>query len=284
MKNLIKASFFVLSSITCFNAYADCPDAAGNYGNGLGYQDIACRLMIKADRTGPETNRNITLNNEGMIQVFSNFPGRTNSDSTGARVYYIFPTRQTKSIGAANATRLSVTHSSGVTLNFDRNGRVSSPDLEMRVSPEINSQNRGGVEITNYPHGILIDIGWRLGNTPTMNPAATVTVTDKNNRKCTFPNSEFHRRVGRYDAELIYKTNESLHAFLRGRCPLLNITDLASPAAANISRLNTVRTVGEAPSNNNNPQVNDSAKKPKQPSLNLDDLLRSISQESGTER
>jgi hypothetical protein len=63
-------------------------------------------------------------------------------------------------------------------------GVMSSSDLKMVVSKDINSSNKGGVEIKNYPKGLVFDLGYRMGNTPVLNPDTVITVTDKNNKKC----------------------------------------------------------------------------------------------------
>jgi hypothetical protein len=205
-----------------------CPENSGKYGDGIQYQDMFCRFFILADKKNADTSRNVTVTDEGLIQVFSNFPGTTNSNSTGARVYYLFPIRTDKSL-VANEKSLSMTHPSGAVINFDKSGKLSSSDLNLKVSSEINSSNKSGVEILSYPKGLVFDLGYRMGNTPTLNPNANVTITDKNLKKCSLINSDINK-IKKDNVELKYKTNLSLHQFLVKKCPALDLTDLLSAA------------------------------------------------------
>ena len=153
----------------------------------------------------------------------------------------------------------------------------------MTYSKEINSQNKGGVEIQSYAHGIVIDLGYRMGNTPTLNRNGVVTVTDKNNKKCSLPNSEFHKITG-YNAELIYKTNQSLHKFLTAKCPGLDLSDLASPANAKIKPIIKPKNLGAAPTRDTNLGVIEGKRAPKE-KIDDDDigtLIKSLDKASGS--
>lgn len=247
MKKILKI-LAILSVITStFSVSAEkCPEVVGKYGNGIQYQDLFCRIMVKADKIDSKTYRNVLFTDEGQIQVFSNFPGTTNSNSTGARVYYLFPFKQKKTIAEANSNHLSLQHPSGVNFDFDKTGRISSPDLEITHSIEINSQNKSGVEITNFPKGILVDLGYRMGASPINNKNAAVTVTDKNNLKCLMLNSDLNK-IDDDEVELIYKTNEELYEFLANKCPNLDISDLLAPIKQNIVSAMETKGAGGAP-------------------------------------
>lgn len=232
------------------SAFADnCPEAYGNYGNENRYQNMFCRFMISADKTGSKNYRNIIFTDEGQIQVFSNFPGTTNSNSTGARVYYLFPFKEKKDIVQVNESHLSLKHPSGVVFDFDKNGKMSSLDLPIKVSKEINSKNKSGIEIQNFPKGLLVDLGYRMGASPVNNKNAIVTITDKRNIKCIFLNNEFNKIIDG-EAELIYKTNLELHKFLTKKCPKLDISDLLKSAALDIETAMTIKKLGNAPKSN----------------------------------
>jgi hypothetical protein len=235
----IKYFYLYLLFQTSFNLYAEnCPEKFGKYGNEKTYQNLACRIMVAADRTGSESYRNVTLSNEGAVQFFSNFPGTTNSNSTGARVFYLFPNRNSNEITETTDEKLALIQSSAVRFFFDKEGHFSSPDLKMKVSKEINSKNNGGVEIQSFPNGIIIDIGYRAGNDPKLNKNASVTITDKNQKKCSLLNSEIHN-ISKYDATFIYKTNDSLYKFLVKRCPGLDLSDLLTPDRAVFEKIPT---------------------------------------------
>lgn len=278
MKTSLK-TLFVFSLITSSMSAvaANCPEATGKYGDGIQYQNMFCRIMVSADKTDSKSYRNVTFTDEGQIQVFSNFPGTTNSNSTGARVYYLFPFKEKKSITEVNSQHLSVKHPSGVLFDFDKTGRLSSPDLKMKVSKEINSQNKGGVEIENFPKGLVVDLGYRMGASPINNKNAPVTITDKNNKKCAMINSDLSK-INKDEVQLIYKTNEELHKFLAKKCPKLDISDLLKPMKQEMEAVMAAKKTGTAPK----PAVDDKENDSKRDAKNFDgydtmeDLLQDI--------
>lgn len=270
-------TFGLLTTSTVLFAES-CPEARGKYGNGVQYQDMFCRIMVSADKTDSKSYRNITFTDEGMIQVFSNFPGTTNSNSTGARVYYLFPFKEKKAIIATGPEGLSVKHPSGVVFNFDKEGKVSSSQLKMKVSKEINSQNKSGIEIESFSNGIVVDLGYRGGASPTNNKNAAVTITDKNKKKCTMLNSDLNK-INKDDVELIYKNNEDLHKFLSKKCPKLDLSDLLKPAVENLQTVTKSKKLGTAPAvEDKGLNQNDSKREAKKPYEydTMEDLLKDV--------
>ena len=160
MKKLIFPLFAIFLTTEAYSK--DCPMNTGKYGNNIQYQDMFCRILVNADKTSPDHSRNVTINDDGMIQVFSNFPGTTNSNSTGARVYYVFPLKTQKKMKASSEGFI-LTHPSGVEFDFDKNGKLSSSDIKMKVSSEINSKNKSGVEIESFSKGLVVDFARRKG-------------------------------------------------------------------------------------------------------------------------
>ena len=237
----IKNIFGLIFYFTGLVYAKECPLESGKYGNGIQYQNISCRLFISADKTSADISRNVTVTDSGLIQIFSNFPGTTNSNSTGARVYFLFPRRVEKTI-EPSANGLLLTHPSGAVIKFDSNGKMSSQDLKIKMSPEINSKNKTGVEIENYPKGLVFDLGYRMGNTPVLNKNAQVIITDKNNKKCQLINSDIHV-IKKDEAILIHKTDKDMYLFLSKRCPQLDLNDLLLPQQIKIDAL---KSPGEA--------------------------------------
>lgn len=245
MKTIFK--IICLSALTISFAYAKtCDEKYGKYGNDIQYQNAFCTFFISSTKINSDSYRNVTFSDTGLVQFFSNFPGTTNSNSTGARVYYFFPVRGEKEITSVDTNNLNVKHSSGVNFNFDKNGNITSPDLKMKIDKNINSKNKGGVEVESYSKGLVIDIGYRMGNSPTLNKNATVTITDKNSKKCTMPNSDFHS-IDKYNVELKYKTNEAMHRFLKGKCPGLDLSDLKSPISNEVQVITKPSSLGAPP-------------------------------------
>lgn len=261
----------ITSSLNLYTA--ECPQVIGKYGNGIQYQNLFCRIMVNADRINSKSYRNVIFTDEGQIQVFSNFPGTTNSNSTGARVYYLFPFKTKKSIIEANNNHLAMRHPSGAIFDFDKTGRISSPDLEIKHSAEINSNNKSGVEIKNFPNGLLVDLGYRMGASPINNKNAVVTITDKNNLKCKMLNNDLNK-IDNDEVELIYKTNEDLYDFLAKKCPKLDISDLLAPMNQEINAVMKSRGVGSPPRNTANEKSNNSKR----------DVIKKEGQDSKTDR
>jgi hypothetical protein len=268
--------YFILFMSLSTGLWAEeCPINTGKYGKGIQYQDMLCRIMISADRTDSKSNRSLTFNNEGAIQVFSNFPGTTNSNSTGARVYYLFPFKTNKSISEVDENHLTVVHTSGAKLIFDNKGRVSSPDLKMRVSQEINSQNKSGIEIESFQNGLVVDLGYRMGSTPVLNKNAVVTITDKNKKKCTMVNSDINE-INNDNVKLRFKTNQALHSFLSRKCPGLDLSDLLKPLNNDLKEMKTASNLGSAPKLDQDLKQIDSSRREVLKTDELDTLINTI--------
>jgi endogenous inhibitor of DNA gyrase (YacG/DUF329 family) len=211
-------------------AASKCPDYHGNYGNAKNYQNFACIIMISSDKADTTSYRTINLSQQGQLQVFNSFPGTTNSNSTGSHDYYLLPYRTDENtIVGHDENEISILLRSGVTLTFDKNGRMSSPDLVMKVDDKINSSNQGGIEIQKYKKGLVVDLGWKRGSAPAKDPQTKVKISDKNGVTCTFLNSELHT-FSKYDFVLKYKTNEEFYNFLSKKCSQLDLSDFKQPA------------------------------------------------------
>ncbi len=280
-----KLTIFFISLLFTITLFAkDCPNNNGKYGNGFQYQDMFCRMMIGADRVDSASYRNLTFTDEGLIQVFSNFPGTTNSNSTGVRVFYLFPLKTDKSIKEADATHLSFKHPSGADLIFDQNGHLSSPQLKMKIDRQVNSKNKSGIEIESFSNGIVVDLGYRQGNTPTLNKDAVVTITDKNGKTCKMINSDLNI-ISKDNVELRYKSNEAMYTFLSKRCPQLDFSDFLSKNEnhESIKDINRSKNFGAAPVNSaSNTNINDSKREAKPQIDELGALIDSFEMNKGS--
>ena len=189
-------TFFLLVSSQIIYA-AQCPESFGTYGDRIQYQNLFCKIMIKADQTDSKSYRNTTFTDEGQI------------------------------------------------FDFDAKGRLSSPDIKITMSKEINSKNKGGIEIEPFSKGLLIDLGYRMGDSPINSNNSIVTITDKNNIKCTMPNCDFNKIVSD-EAELRYKSNCKLHNLLAKKCPKLDISDLLKPLKNEIGTVLSAKTISSS--------------------------------------
>ena len=272
------SSFIVMGINLCYAK--DCPTNFGKYGDNRSFQDVSCRLMVSSDRMDSTTYRNITFNNDGLIQVFSNFPGTTNSNSTGARVFYLFPKRAQHFQYSASSDGLSFTHPSGAIFQFNKSGRITSKDMKVAVANDVNSKNNSGIEMSHYSSGIIIDIGYKMGNSPTLNKNGVVIISDKNNKKCTLKNTDIHKIKGS-DFELIYKTNRDLHTFLAKVCSNLDLSDLIEKPI-DFKVVSKPRVLGEAPRKDLLQEVDDSKRSAKPQIDPLDSFIDSIEKNGGS--
>jgi hypothetical protein len=215
MKFLI--AFFIFSTLAYGN---DCPEIFGHYGESRAYQDMFCKILVRADTPETTKTRNFVFNEQGLIQVYAEI-----DNSDGFRVYYLFPIKTKQNIDEADDQHLSATLASGVVFNFDKAGIVSSSQISMKVS-DISHKNKGGIEIERFPDGLVVDLGYRIGKSPLENLKSKITIIDKNNKKCVINNNELHRSMSDDDVELRYKTNDALYEFFSKRCPGLDVSDL----------------------------------------------------------
>lgn len=211
------------------NLYAqDCVDTNGTYGNNKSYQSLKCMDSIASYKIDDDTYRSVIFNKSGMLQVNNNVKAPTVSLSLGARVFFLVPKRTENKILKADEDSLLVQTTSGAVIKFEKDGTMTSnsPDLKIKHSRVINNNNKGGIEIESYNKGLVIDLGWRLGNSPMLKPEQPVKITDKNGKICNLLNKDIIIQTAKYEAEPRFKTNDSLHAFLQKRCPDLDISDL----------------------------------------------------------
>lgn len=265
-----KSSAYILISLFfSHTSFArECPEDIGNYGNNIHFQDVSCISVINEKRVSEKVYRTISLNDEGVVQVMSSTKAATLSASMGFRVFYLFPLRAKRKIQSHDESHLQVIHPSGVQFNFDKFGNVSSPDLKMSVSSAINLQNKAGIEIESFPEGIVIDIGYRIGKSPSEYENKMVTITDKNQKKCSVNNNELFKKK-KYDVEFIYKTNVEMYHFLEKRCKGLDLSDFLDIEKEKLKNLTRSSTLGSAPR--------------KSPKLNVDDSKRETKNNSGSE-
>lgn len=198
-----------------------------------------CSLKIdQVKAVGP--SRSYTFSQRGVIQIFNDFaiPGGTNSNSTGARTYFVFPRKQIPTAKAISSTEVEVVTSAGDHVRF-ASGHVpaieDSPDYSVRLveSPAISKQNQGGVQIIMNPHSktIVLDTGFHMGDdmgsSRFVAAGRTSVFSDGAGNHCTVPNSALFASA-HWDVDLKFPTDESLYAFLRKACPKLVIPN--SPA------------------------------------------------------
>ncbi|MBI2386803.1 MAG: hypothetical protein HYV14_12410 [Elusimicrobia bacterium] len=206
-----------------------CPRVEPSHvGNTQGYADGfssgKCYVSIGSMLVTDLIYRSYGFFSNGLLMVFNSYgDGEDNNPNlTSAREFYFFPrtgalslemdkTAGTVSVVMADGGRVVIDPATSQIASLDRGSVV--------VAPRIDPADRGGVEITSY-QGLMLDAGFRMGESPAGRPKADSTFRDAFGHLCTVKNTEIFAYANG-DHELKH-TDAQLSAFLKTRCP--NIT------------------------------------------------------------
>jgi hypothetical protein len=171
------------------------------------------------------TYRDFLFDDAGLFMIFNSFGQGPESDTTGAREFYLFP-RDVKPLSydydGANK-RLAVTTPSGkvFTFNTEKAILVSITGTAFSQDYNIVKGNNGGIEITQND-GFYLDLGFTMGQSPSQNSARKVTFKDIQGNTCQVKNSQIFKYT--VDSDVIFKYNDAqLKTFLRSSCPNLKL-------------------------------------------------------------
>ncbi len=209
-------------------AFSACPrvnpshvDNTQGYADGLG--SGKCYVSIGAMSTNNLIYRSYTFFSDGLMMVFSSYGDGedSNPNLTSAREFFFFPRTGALALDMDRAAgAVSVVMSNGGRVHIDpATAQIRSFDRgAVTVSPRIDPAERGGVEIASYS-GLVLDAGFRMGESPSGRPNADSTFRDAQGRTCTIKNNELFAYANG-DHELKF-TDAELSAWLRTRCPKL---------------------------------------------------------------
>jgi hypothetical protein len=188
----------------------------------------SCMISVLPRNIPDMRYRNLLWDQNGLLMVFNSFGQGPDSQTTGARDYYLFPRLMMPSYRQQRPGTLDVRTASGDVFTFDSNTAelTSFTGGSVQVAPTIDPSNQGGFEIPSY-HGLLLDCGFALGNQPEANLNGVSEFRDAFGARCEVKNSEVFALNGN-DVELKF-TDSQLHDYLQTRCPLLNALDLVHP-------------------------------------------------------
>lgn len=274
---MTKFLLLLIISLSSLNAKErDCPISHGKYGNQKMYQEVGCIIRVDG-HSHNNTSRQISVNGEGKLMIFSSFPKVGKNRSDGSRVFFLLPFRTIERIEAKNSEHLLLQHQSGVRLKFDKNGHLSSasPELKIKVDETISPDNKGGFEILNYSKGLVIDLGWAHGD-PVDNLDGPLEVTDKNGSRCRLANRDlFTISPKSRERVLKYNTNQKIYNFLKNSCPKLDISDLLEKVVPT-QMLEAIKDEPKTIKNNSPVEVYQGARDDR----SLDELIDRISTEN----
>lgn len=167
--------------------------------------------------------RDYLFTSEGLLMVFNSYGKGPDAETTGARMFYLFPRPQSQFSYSWNfdTKELEVRHITGDTFIFDsRKARLKSMSRgTITNADDVNKENRGGVEIMNYK-GLLLDSGFEMGRAPNSNRNATSVLKDSAGKQCKLKNYELFNYLSGGDVVFKFKDG-GFGSFLKKRCPSL---------------------------------------------------------------
>lgn len=215
--------FSVLSSASaCPRVDPSHVDNTQGYADG--FSSGKCYVSIGSMSTTNLIYRAYSFFSNGLLMVFSSYGDGedSNPNLTSAREFYFFPRTGALSLDMnPGAGTVSVVMADGGRVRIDpATAQLASLERgSVTVSPRIDPADRGGVEITSYA-GLMLDAGFRMGESPSGRPKADSAFRDAFGHLCTVKNTEIFAYANG-DHELKF-TDAQLSAFLKTRCP--NIT------------------------------------------------------------
>lgn len=220
---------FILPLLFALHAWgadsATCPHILEKRGSiqlqQMVTNDGVCFLSVGNFKSSGLVYRNYLFTSDGNLMVFNSFGWGDDSGSTGARDFYMFPRPLVKATFQWNDTarHLEVTDVTGGRsyFSYETAELIQLEKGQISVDPKVHPDNRGGVEIRSY-QGLLLDIGWAMGRSPTQNPSGWAIFTDRKGQSCRVQN----RNIFRYgsDGDVFFRySDRDLARYLARACP-----------------------------------------------------------------
>ncbi len=153
------------------------------------------------------------------------------SKSTGSRTYHLLPLKERREPAFSRKDESTVEGllPSGYTALFssETGELISIEGYTMTMIPVVHFdemvKNKGGVEITPLKGQLLIDYGWRTGETSSNLLWSPSVILDGYGNRCAIKNSDISMRDPRDPDEVVFKfrNNDELARFLKVKCPKL---------------------------------------------------------------
>ena len=214
-------AFVAASTAACPRVDPSHIDNTQGYADGFG--SGKCYVSIGAMSTNNLIYRGYSFFSDGLLMVFSSYGDGedSNPNLTSAREFIFFPRTGAMALEMDKAAgTVSVVMADGGRVHIDpATAQIKSLARgAVTVSPRIDPAERGGVEITSYT-GLMLDAGFRMGESPSGRPNADSTFRDALGQKCTVKNNElFAYANGEHELKF---TDAQLSAWLKTRCPKL---------------------------------------------------------------
>lgn len=180
-----------------------------------------CYLSIRPFNPKNLTYRSFLFTNDGMLMIFNSFGPGTVSETTGAREYYLFPRlSEFPELEILTGGDVLVRAQSGHEFIFNAAAFQLKSVSEARFTQDlnINKKNKGGIEL-QLDRGLLLDLGFVMGQSPADNSNRSVFFKDRNQNSCVVKNKD----VFNYRDDDVYldMTDTQLKAKFQKQCSKL---------------------------------------------------------------
>ena len=196
----------------------------GTQGYADGFSSGLCYVSIHPSATPGMIYRCYVFFGDGLLMVFSSYGEGPSSKTTSAREFFFFPRRGAPELTMdADAGAVSVRMSDGGRAYIaPASAQLSGLERgHAAVSAKIDPAERGGVEIASYA-GLMLDAGFRIGESPSGRPDSTSTLRDAEGRICAVANRDLFSYTSNGDHSFKF-TDAQLSTWLKTACPNLLI-------------------------------------------------------------
>lgn len=182
------------------------------------FKDGTCYISVGSRKINDLIYRNYLITSDGQLMVFNSFGDGPSSTHTGARVFYFYPKLTKLDLNIVNDD-VEVTTVSGHKLTFDhvQIDLTEITDGQVQVATEVNPNNEGGVEF-ELDRSYLLDMGFKLGNTPAWDLTRSSTFKNSHGDTCTFKNRELFYKAND-EVYPRYTDDNKLKSVIRSKCP-----------------------------------------------------------------
>lgn len=200
-----------------------CPDRLTGYENIQIQQNMSsdgkrCYLGVHP-RDAFETliYRDYLLTDDGLLMVFNSFSASLRAPSDGAREFYFLPSEFTGFEWKVEGEHLVVTGFEDRILKFSlKTAQLEFiSGAEVKLADKVSVDNKGGLEILN-PQFVLIDAGFKFGDSPSSDKTKSSVFTNALGKKCTLKNTKVYDYV---DESAYLKDLAALRAAVEATCP-----------------------------------------------------------------
>lgn len=182
-----------------------------------------CYLSLLPIRSGGLVYRSYLITSEGQFMAFNSFGDGPVSTDTGARVFFLFPRTGVPDVALVDNTLQVQMADKHLIMSFSPDsGYISDFSAGKLVEDqEISRTNQGGVEIQTQGF-LMLDLGFKMGDSPTSNPNRKAIFYDGNGKFCQVTNKEIFNYTADDDSRFKFN-DEQLKKFLAQRCPALKV-------------------------------------------------------------